>query len=548
MEQYIFNEEHTLMKRRDFIKAAAATGISSVLSQRYSSPGKAMQSSAPGFDLHPFIRNHPEAVFIHLTAIESKTDAAPIHDVGYKLAKELIVPVNSGGFPNSTKITMKPNWTCATPKDGKPIIEKLGMNTDPNFIEGWVKGMKESGPQSYYIRECACPNQWKDMGWADMCERNGIDLRDLSSKDFWDLEAGKDINFVKVPQGVVFKEVGYMAPMNEPETFLINVGKMKSHAMGLSAGIKNLQGICGRRFSSFCNPHNQIRKDYDERYHKYFQDDFEAHIEELYARHVKEGIPRWDRPGEAGGIWVEEWSQRMLDSLSVTPIELNIVEGIYCQDGNGFGFGPYEKLGPAGVTSRDYMSNMILFGKDPFLVDMITFWLGGHEPGNFGLFHLAIERGMSKVLDPHDIPIYLWKDGQATLTTLDNLKRTPLVTYYLRRDYHGQNEPAAHLCDEPFDYSAWKEGKRVGDCSPSIRQLGYDSDKNLIGELSLPQKEDICVEVLNKNGDVVWRLRADDLEPGVHQVVWDGFDKHGMHTVYVKGMGWDAERQMVTFS
>ncbi|KKK51695.1 hypothetical protein LCGC14_3112390, partial [marine sediment metagenome] len=66
----------------------------------------------------------------------------------------------------------------------------------------------------------------------------------------------------------------------------------------------------------------------------------------------------------------------------------------------------------------------------------------------------GIERGISDVLDPHDIPVYLWKDGQATLTRLDNLKRTSLVTYYLQRDYNGQNEPRFHLCDEPFDYSS----------------------------------------------------------------------------------------------
>ena len=262
------------------------------------------------------------------------------------------------------------------------------------------------------------------------------------------------------------------------------------------------------------------------------------------------GIPRWDKPDEEkdGGLHMETWVQRMIDSYSVTPTGLNIVEGIYSQDGNGFGIGPHEKLGPYGVTSRDYMSNMVIFGIDAFRVDIITHWLGGHEPGNFGLFHIGIERGMSDVLDPHDIPVYLWKDGQATLTKLEKLKRTPLVTYYITRDYNGQNEPFFHLCDEPFDYSAWKAGKRTGDCTPSIKELGRDSKNNMVMELSLPKREYVYVDVLNNKGEVIGHLIADDLESGVHQVVWDGFDQPGIYSFYIKGMGWDTERKVVVFS
>ena len=89
------------------------------------------------------------------------------------------------------------------------------------------------------------------------------------------------------------------------------------------------------------------------------------------------------------------------------------------------------------VKAMDFMSNNIIFGKDPFRVDIITHWLAGHEPGNFGLFHIGIERGLSNVLDPNDIPVYLWKNGRAKKVKLDSLKRTPLLTYYLRRNTNG---------------------------------------------------------------------------------------------------------------
>ena len=532
------------MKRRDFIKTSTALGFSGLLQQGCSSGRKiAAGTPVPGFDIHPFVKAHPEAVFIAQTGIQSKNDADDIRSSGFRLARELIVQKDTGGYPFSTKITVKPNWTETYRKDHKPIQDILGVNTDPNFVEGWLTGMRETGCRDFYLRECSDPTQWPEMGYRQMADRHGFDLTDLSTKDYWELDKG-DIRFIGIPDGVMFKKMGFMAPMNEPGTFLVNIAKFKAHGMGITATIKNLQGICGRKFHYFCNRYDTIRKSYDKRYLKFMHGDFDKRLEKLYAGHLKDGIPRWDKPGMDGGIWMETWVQRMLDSYSVTPTGLNIVEGIYSQDGDGFGTGPHEKM-PSGYSSRDYMSNVVIFGVDPFRVDIITHWMGGHEPGNFGLFHIGMERGLSDVLDPRDIPVYTWSDGRATVTALENLPRTPLVTYYLRRDYNGQNEPKFHCVDEPFDYTAWKTGKRIGSCTPSIRVLGQDAVSRTVMELELPKRDSISVDVVNRKGEVVWRLIADDLEPGVHQVVWDRFDKPGMHGVYVKGMGWDVKKQCI---
>jgi len=185
---------------------------------------------------------------------------------------------------------------------------------------------------------------------------------------------------------------------------------------------------------------------------------------------------------------------------------------------------------------------------DAIRVDIVTHWLAGHEPGNFGLFHIAIERGFSDVLDPFDIPVYLWDEGQAILTRLDNFNRTPLVTYYLQRNYDEQDEPYYHLCNEPFDYSSWKSGAMAGVTKPAVKGLGRDLKGNVVMEVSLPERDDVYVDVLNRHGEVVWRLKADGLQPGVHHVVWDDFSSPGLYNVYVKGMGWDAEKQIVTYS
>jgi len=533
------------MKRRDFIKVSSATGIAGLMGPGYEAMANTIPSGADGFDLHPFIKEHPEAVFINLTSVEEITDSKPIYDAAYKLANEMFVKTTYGkGYANSSKVTCKPNWTCTSGRKSDSI-SRLGITTDLNFVEGYLNGVKNIGPQNYFLRECACSQNWEANGWTGMAKRNNFDLRDLSSKDYWDLDPG-DIIFKEV-DGVVFKKVGFMAPMNEPDTFLVNIAKFKAHQMGITGAIKNLQGITGRKFHQFCGGHFDIFKSYDKRYHQFFQPDYMASIKKLHKKHMKRGIPRWDtlmdRPPYGGGVFMEQWVQRMLDSYSVTPTGMNIVEGIYGLDGNGFGTGPH------GGKGMNYMSNNVIFGQDAFRVDIIAHWLAGHEPGNFGLFHIGIERGLSDVLNPFDIPVYLWEDGKAKKVKLDSFKRTPLLTSYLRRNNDGQNEERYHMCDEPFDYSSLKAaGKVIQSEIPSIRALGTDSKDKVIMEVSVPEKGDVYVDILNRHGEIVWRLEADELEPGKHEVVWDGFSQPGLYNVYVKGMDWDAEKEMVIYT
>ena len=55
---------------------------------------------------------------------------------------------------------------------------------------------------------------------------------------------------------------------------------------------------------------------------------------------------------------MEQWVQRMIDSYSVTPTGINIVEGVYGRDGDGFSGGPHDG------KAMDFMSNNVIFGKD----------------------------------------------------------------------------------------------------------------------------------------------------------------------------------------
>src|SRR5665811_1279832 len=101
------------MKRRDFIRVSSAAGIAGLAGSRYSAFANPSPADVEGFDLHPFIKEHPEAVFINLTSVKQKTDKEAIHDVAFKLASEMFVKTTNGkGYSNSTKINCKPNWTC----------------------------------------------------------------------------------------------------------------------------------------------------------------------------------------------------------------------------------------------------------------------------------------------------------------------------------------------------------------------------------------------------------------------------------------------------
>lgn len=534
------------MNRRDFIKVSSAAGMMGFINPAYDALAVKHFPGEEGFDLHPFIKAHPEAVFINLTSVSAQNDKQAIYDAAYKLAGEMFVKATDGkGFPVTTGITCKPNWTCTGRIDPKNPDSNLGITTDLNFIEGFLKSVKNLGPEKFYLRECACPHQWDAHGYTAMAARNNFDLRDLTSKDFWDLPEG-DIIFRKVDNGLVFKEVGFMAPMTADGTFLINIAKLKAHQMGITGAIKNLQGMTGRRFHQFCGGHYDIFKTYDQRYHQFFHPDYMDTITRLQKKHEEQGMPRWksrqDRPPYGGGIFMEQWVQRMIDAYSVVQTGINIVEGIYSRDGDGFSGGPHNG------KAMNYMSNNIIFGKDAFRVDIIAHWLAGHEPGNFGLFHIGIERGVSNVLNPFDIPVYLWEDGKARKVNLDTFKRTPLLTLYMRRNYDGMNEDKYHMVDESFDYASWKTGKLAYENKPSIKALGTDNSNGIVMEVNVPEESDVYVDIKNRFGEVVWRLQADGLEPGKHEVVWDGFSQPGMYTMYVQGMGWDAEREMVIYT
>jgi hypothetical protein len=215
---------------------------------------------------------------------------------------------------------------------------------------------------------------------------------------------------------------------------------------------------------------------------------------------------------------MEAWVNRTIDSYSLirSSVLLNIIEGVYAQNGDGFVRGPGQNREP-----EVFMTNMLIFGRDAFRVDIIGHWLGGHEPGNFGLFHIGKERGVSTALNPHNIPVYRWEDSGPKLASLDQFARTPLTTPYLAK----KGEAQFHLCNEPFAYPP----EQVSAClsggeRPGLRVLGQaklgKGPSSLLIEFNLPADGHAALEMYNVFGERVGVLARGWTRRGVHVADW----------------------------
>jgi uncharacterized protein (DUF362 family) len=448
------------------------------------------------FGLHPFIEAHPEAVFIRKTDVTSKTDADALRREGSALTGQIFTLQDTPGIPLTHKFAIKPNLTATSGTGLKHAIV-----TDPFVVEGLIESMKQLGiaAESMYVREALFLDQ-PGIGYSEVAQRTGVHYTDDDSRA---------PTTVECPDGFVFKRTKYLGPYLYPDTYLINVAKLKTHNMGLTLCVKNLQGTNIKPYIQFCtDPQDEIRED--------FQEDAQSHVDDLFAKHKQAGIPRWDVEGARR---IEMWAQRTIDSYAhLQPtVGLNIIEGVYAQNGNAFTRGP----GPDGKPEI-FPTNVFIFGKDAFSVDIIGHYLAGHEPGNFGLFHIGRERGASTALDPKNIPIYLWEDSGPKLTPLDSFTRTPLSTPYLAKP----GEAEYHLCDEPFEYASEPVPASLscGD-KPRIQVLGPSrpgrTSSSLVIEYSLPTDGYACVDLYNAAGERVGMLDQGRMTRGTHVATWN---------------------------
>ena len=478
------------MDRRSFLKSVAGCGVASLAGPAVTL--LARHPSAPAwFGLHPFIEAHPEAVFIRRTSVASKDDSEGKRREALVLAKQIFSLRDTPGIPLTNKFAFKPNLTSAK---GSGLAHAIV--TDPYVVEGFVEGLKLGTIPAgqIYLREGLSVSQ-QGTGYVELAQRSGAHYGDAESRT---------PTVKECPDGVVFRRTKYLGPFNYPDSYLINISKFKAHSMGLTLCVKNLQGTNMPPYIRFCGGiQNVIAQD--------FQPDAQTHVDDLYEKHRRAGMPRWHTER---GAWMEMWIQRTLDhySLIKPSVGLNMIEGIYAQNGDGFDGGPGSDGAP-----EIFLTNLLIFGKDAFRVDIVGHWLGGHEPGNFGLFHVARERGLSTALNPLNIPVYLWEDKGPKLTPLEQLSRTPLKTPYLEKS----GESRFHMCDEPFAYAPETSSSSMSRLeAPRFRVLGRNNpvqgESSLVVEYSLPADGSLSLDLYDAFGERVAIMADGWRSKGVH--------------------------------
>jgi uncharacterized protein (DUF362 family) len=426
--------------RRDALRRGAAALAAAIVPR---SGICAADAARKYFSPHPFIEQNPKAVFIRRTHAAHKMDAEAKRREGLRLAQAIFVARDDAGVPITHRVILKPNVTSLASRT-RNAEELWGTGTDPQFYEGLVLGLQQLGVSRFHFIDSTSYADWNIRGLLDINDRLGVVTEDPERR-MKHLREGWKTNWSTVPDGVVFKRIPHYAPVNEPDTWLLNIAKWKAHSLGLTQTVKNEQGLVAHPFTTFCGGWRAVLGVSDE-----VKPDINPRVETLvngfFESHRQLGYSRYDSRGSGGNgvrllpIDQEIWAHKTCDNMSTLTTGLAMVEGICGRDGDGF------------YTGDDYLTNIVFFGKDKFRVDLIGLWLAGHEPGNVHLYRIAKERGLSDTFNPWEIPVYEWTDDGPVSRQLTDFPRTPLKTVYLPRE----GEASLHLLDEPFDYDRHK--------------------------------------------------------------------------------------------
>jgi len=532
-----------MFNRRDFLKCSSLLCGGLGFTNRASILTAASKPSGY-FGVHPFVERHPEAVFILRTHVDYKTNSHACKRVGLDFGRSVFVSMDNTGIPVTYNIAAKPNLTAHNAVDaqrGFTLEDTMGIATDVYFMEGLFESLEELGVAGarMHTRDANGGGVIEPRGYVAMGERVGATVRPVINTIKTADDAKNDEAFVwkEVPGGVVDTQIPYLWPFNAKDSWSLNVAKFKAHEMGLTLASKNWQGAHPAPFQQYCGNWPDIHA--LQQLEKVIgKECIEPHVHEVVApsfqRHTRT-IPRWDTPDFPQdersdneqyyytALCMELWAHRTIDNHAASPVGLHIIEGIYGRDGD-FNWGPNPFGNENNYDGRawDYMTNVVIFGKSPYLVDIVGHWLGGHEPGNFGLFHIAMERGKLDVMNPMNIPVYEWQDGIAVRRPLAAFTRTPLRTFYLQQR---TQEPLWHLCNEPFDYSKVNEKKLCIPAKPTTRVLNqhYPNAHNpqLAIEFSVPQRGWVLVEILDTSDRNLEVISNSICEAGYHMAAWN---------------------------
>ena len=114
-----------MFSRRDFLKSSSLLCGSLGFIGRASIFAAASKPSGY-FGVHPFVEQHPEAVFILRTHVDYKTNSDACKRVGLDFGRSVFVPMDNTGIPVTYNIAAKPNHTAH-----QAVDERRGTSEEP---------------------------------------------------------------------------------------------------------------------------------------------------------------------------------------------------------------------------------------------------------------------------------------------------------------------------------------------------------------------------------------------------------------------------------
>ena len=123
-----------MLNRRHFMKTAALAAAAGAAKPVDVFAARTRKTTGY-FGVHPFVEQHPEAVFIMFTDVDVKTNAEANKREGLKFAGEILIPKDDSGIPVTHMIPIKPNITGG----GGNTYDTMGIITDPHFVEGVIE-------------------------------------------------------------------------------------------------------------------------------------------------------------------------------------------------------------------------------------------------------------------------------------------------------------------------------------------------------------------------------------------------------------------------
>ena len=362
--------------------------------------------------LTEIVSQHPSAVFVRKTALTSFGDSEGFRQGGYDIAGDLFVTSESPS--DGRTFVLKPNVVNAArsdPRTGELWDADAGIVTNAHFVAGIADRLREMGASRVVIAEGGGTKMsplFESRGYVAVAGARGVSLVDLFRES---ADAEEDLSWTRV-DGVIFREIPFVRPINDPDTLLINVPTLKTHNLAIvSLCTKNLQGTIPVEYRGFCNAH--IREQMAQfprnvRTARCYQPDFEARMAD-FRRHSLDTT--WEGRDEL-------YAHRACDTVLGLPGAVHIVEGIVGRDGTGFHHG------------RDALTNLILAGTNPVHVDAVAAYLMGHDPRNIPYLQAACIRGL-RSSDPEEIDVYLAQDaGMERCEKLTGIGRFSLGVYH----------------------------------------------------------------------------------------------------------------------